>query len=65
MADLWTCVTSEDSDQPAHSFFTVRILNSKGYKFSSCGQQRFRPDYADAQADLCLHWLHIERYVFG
>ena len=27
-------------------------------KFSSCRQRRLRSDWADAQADLSLHWAH-------
>ena len=67
--DLWTCAPSEDSDQPAHSrslirIFTVRILDSQGWKVSSCGQRRL------TRLRGCAGWFasplgpHVRRYIF-
>ena len=58
-----TCAPSEDSDQPGHPpslvrVFAVRSIGSQGPKVSSCGQRRFWSDWADAQADLSLRWMH-------
>ena len=60
----WICVSSEDSDQTAHSrslirIFTGRILDSKGCKVSSCGHRRLWSDCADSQADLSLPYMHM------
>ena len=54
---------SEDSDQPGHPpslirVFAVRLMGSLGPKPSSCGQRRLWSDWANAQADLSLHWAH-------
>ena len=59
----WAWVSSEDSDELAHTarlirIFTVRILNSQGCKVSSCGQWRPWSDCAKALADLSLRWAH-------
>ena len=58
------CAPNEDLDQPGHPpslirVFTVRSMGSLGPKLSSCGQQRLRSDWADAQADLSLRWAHM------
>ena len=39
--------------------FAVRSVGSYGLKLSSCGQRRLWSDWADAQADLSLHWAHM------
>ena len=38
------------------SVFTVHLMGSWGPNVSSCGQQRLRSDWADAQADMSLRW---------
>ena len=58
-----TSAPSEDSDQPGHppsliSIFTVHSMGSWGSNLSSCGQRRLWSDWADAQADLSLRWVH-------
>ena len=42
------------------SFFSCRQLRlwAKGASFFSCRQRRLWSDWADAQADLSLHWAH-------
>ena len=55
---------SEDSDQPGHSpslirVFTVHFIGSYEPNDSSCGRRRLWSDWADAQADLSLCWVHI------
>ena len=56
------CAPSEDSDQPGHPpsliRVFVRLMGSQGPKLSSCGQRRLWSDWADAQADLSLCWVH-------
>ena len=57
------CAPSEDSDQPGHPsslirVFAVRSVGSYRPEVSSCGQQRLRSDWADAQADPNLRWAH-------
>ena len=57
------CAPSEDSDQPGHppsliGVFAVRSMVSLGPKVSSCGHRRLWLDWADAQADLSVHWAH-------
>ena len=65
--DLWAvtwqnkqsvCVPSEDSDQPRHPPSLIRVFAVHWPKVSSCRQQRFWSDWADAQADLSLRWVH-------
>ena len=58
------CAPSEDSDQPGHmpSLFRVFAVHMKkawvlSYPLSA--QQRLLSDWADAQADLSLHWAHM------
>ena len=58
------CAPSEDSDQPGHPpslirVFAVRPIDSEGLKLSSCRQLRLWSDWADAQADLTLRWVHM------
>ena len=38
--------------------FAVSSMGSSGPKLSSCGQRRLWSDWADAQADLSLRWVH-------
>ena len=50
-------------DQPGHPpnlirVFAVRSMGRSGPKVSSCREQRFWSDWADAQADLSLRWAH-------
>ena len=57
------CAPNEDSDQPGHPpslirAFAVRSMGRLGVKLSSCGQRRLWLDWADAQADLRLRWVH-------
>ena len=52
------------TDQPGHlpsliRVFDMRSMGSKGLKLSSCGQRRLWSDWADVQADLSLHWVHM------
>ena len=63
------CAPSEDLDQPGHlpsltRVFAVRLMGSSGPKLSSSGQRRLRSDWADAQADLSLHWAHLPFCLF-
>ena len=58
------CAPSEDSDQPGHPPSLIRVfavcsMGSWGLKVSSCGQWRLWSDWADAQADLSLRWVHM------
>ena len=39
--------------------FAVRFMGSSGPKLPSCGQRRHWSDWADAQADLSIHWAHM------
>ena len=48
----------EDSDQSG------RILDRQGCKVSSCGKRRLGSDYAGAQADLSLRWVHMSEGTF-
>ena len=54
----------EDSDQPGHRpsliwVFTVRFMGSQEPRLSSCGQRRLWSDWANAQADLSVRWVHM------
>ena len=66
---LRTYIPSADSDQPAGFRSPFRIFpyffNNQGYKVSSCEQQILRPDFAGAQADLSLHWVHMSEGTFS
>ena len=55
---------SEDSDQPGHppSLITVFAVRTKKAWFLSyplSAQRRFWSDWADAQANLSLRWVHL------
>ena len=55
------CVPREDSDQPGHSpslirVFAVRMKKAWVLSYPLSAQQRLWSDWADAQADLSLHW---------
>ena len=57
------CVPSEDSDQPGHPpslirVYAVRMKKAWVLSYPLSTQRRFRSDWADAQADLSLHWAH-------
>ena len=59
-----TCMTSKDSDQPAHPPSMARVLvypslNSLNAVEGTCDQQRLWSDCTDAQADLSLRWSHV------
>ena len=48
------CAPSEDSDQPGHPVFAVRLKSTW-----SSAQWRLWSDWIDAQADLSLRWAHM------
>ena len=57
------CAPSEDSDQPGHQpslirVFAVRIKKPWVLSYLLSAQRRLWSDWADAQADLSLHWAH-------
>ena len=56
------CAPSEDLDQsgqlPSLIVLAVRSMGSWGPKVSSCLQWRLWSDWADAQADQSLRWVH-------
>ena len=57
------CAPSEDSDQPGHPPSLIRVFAVRKKKawVLSCPlseQRRHWSDWADAQADLSLHWAH-------
>ena len=57
------CAPSEDSDQPGHPLslirvFTVCMKKAWVLSYSLSAQPRLGSDWADAQADLILHWVH-------
>ena len=57
------CVPSEDSDEPGHPPSLIRVFAIRMRKpwVISCplnAQRRLWSDWADAQADLSLHWAH-------
>ena len=56
-------VPSEDSDQPGHPPSLIRVFAVRKKKawilsYPLNAQRRLRSDWADAQADLSLHWAH-------
>ena len=67
-AALWQnqqcgCAPSEDSDQPGHPpslirVFAVRMKKAWVLSYLLSAQRRIWSDWADAQADLSLHWAH-------
>ena len=57
------CVPSEHSDQPGHlpsliRIFAVCMKRAWVLSYPLSTQQRLWSDWADAQADLSLHWAH-------
>ena len=57
------CAPSEDSDQPGHPHslirvFAVRMKKAWALSYPLSAQRRLWSDWADAQADLSLHWAH-------
>ena len=58
---------SAQSDQSSPSLIRVFAVHSKcswGFNVSSCGLRRLWSDWADAQADLSLHWAHMPFFWF-
>ena len=58
-----TCVPSKDSDQPRHPpslirVFAVRMKKPWVLSYPLSVQRRLWSDWADAQADLSLCWMH-------
>ena len=57
------CAPSEDSDQPGHlpsliRVFAVRTKKAWVLSYPLSAQRRLWSDWADAQADLSLRWVH-------
>ena len=57
------CAPSEDSDQPGHPPSLIRVLAVRMNKpwvlsYPLSAQRRLWSDWADAQADLSLRWVH-------
>ena len=57
------CVLGEDSDQPGHPpslirVFAVRMKKAWILSYPLSAQRRLWSDWADAQADLSLSWVH-------
>ena len=57
------CAPSEDSDQPGHlpsliRIFAVRMKKAWVLSYPLRAQRRLWSDWADAQADLSLHWAN-------
>ena len=57
------CAPSKDSDQPGHPpslirVFAVRMKKAQVLSYPLSAQQRLWSDWVDAQADLCLRWVH-------
>ena len=67
-AALWQnqqndCAPNEDSDQPGHlpsliRAFIVRMKKAWVLSYQLSPQRRLWSDWADAQADLSLRWVH-------
>ena len=58
-----TCAPSEDSDLPEHPpslirAFTARMKKPRVLSYPFSAQRWLWSDWADAQADLSLHWTH-------
>ena len=58
------CAPSEDSDQPGHPpslirVFAIRLKKARVLSYPLSAQRRLWSDWADAQADLSLHWAHL------
>ena len=63
------CAPSEDSDQPGHPpslirVFAVRMKKAWTLSYPLSAQRRLWSDWADAQADLRLHWVHSHAVGF-
>ena len=63
------CVPKEDSDQPGHlpsliRVFTVCMKEAWVLSYPLSAQWRLWSDWADAQADLSLHWVHTHFVAF-
>ena len=63
------CAPSEDSDQPGHPpslirVFAVRMKKPWIFSYPLCTQWRLWSDWADAQADLILRWVHSHSVGF-
>ena len=63
------CAPSEDSDQPGHlptliRVFAVRMKKAWVLSYPLSAQRRLRSDWADAQADLSLCWVHSHAVGF-
>ena len=58
------CVPSEDSDQPGHPTSLIRVFavcmkKAWALSYPLSTQRRLWSDWADAQADLSLRWVHM------
>ena len=58
-----SCALSKDSDQPGHPpslirVFAVCMKKARVLTYPLSAQQRLWSDWADAQADLSLRWVH-------
>ena len=63
------CAPSEDSDQSGHPsslirIFTVRMKKACVLSYPLNAQRRLWWDWADAQAELNLHWAHMPFCTF-
>ena len=63
------CAPSEDSDQPGHPpslirVFAVRMKKAWVLRYPLSAQRRLWSDWADAQADLSLRWVHTHLVCF-
>ena len=63
------CASSEDSDQPGHPpslirVFAVRMKKAWVLSYPLSAHGRLWSDWADAQADLSLRWVHSHCVVF-
>ena len=64
------CAPSKDSDQPGHSpslirDFAVRMKKDWVLSYTLSAQRKLWSDWADAQADLSLHWAHSHFVVLS
>ena len=64
MSRLMRRAPSEDSDQPGYPpslirIFAVSMKKPRVLSYPLSTQRRLWSDWADAQADLSLHWVHI------
>ena len=63
------CAPNEDSDQPGHPsslirIFAVRMKKAWVLSYPLSAQQRLWSAWADAQANLSLHWAHTHFVSF-